>query len=138
MTERDAPDPLKELEKRLEQARSRPSGARNYSGASSNAMAMGLRIGLELVVGVVVGVAVGWLLDRWLGSRPWGLIAGFFLGTAAGMLNVYRAVAGLGMAAGYRAPPAAAEPPKGGGPPGGRQGDGGAGPAGPDDDWDED
>jgi ATP synthase protein I len=128
MTERDAPDPLKELEKRLEQAGSRPSGARSSSGASSNAMAMGLRIGLELVVGVIVGVAAGWLLDRWLGSRPWGLIAGFFLGTAAGMLNVYRAVAGLGMAAGYRAPTSKPAERRGGG----------ADPAQPSDEWDED
>lgn len=29
----------------------------------------------------------------------------FFLGAAAGVLNVYRAVTGFGIAAGYRRPP---------------------------------
>lgn len=63
---------------------------------------MGLRIGVELVVAVAVGAGIGWALDRWLGTRPWGMILFLFLGIAAGMMNVYRAVAGLGMAVGYR------------------------------------
>jgi len=41
-------------------------------------------------------------LDRWLGTRPWGMIVMFFLGTAAGMLNVWRALTDQGMAVGYR------------------------------------
>ncbi|HKS84427.1 MAG TPA: AtpZ/AtpI family protein, partial [Pseudolabrys sp.] len=45
----------------------------------------------ELVAGVLVGAAVGWLLDRWLGTSPWGLIVFFLLGFAAGVLNVMRA-----------------------------------------------
>jgi len=71
------------------------------TGASSD-LARGLRIGLELVVAVAVGVGVGLLLDKYVGTRPWGMIVGFFLGVAAGMVNVYRTVAGLGMAVGYR------------------------------------
>jgi len=102
MDDHEQPDPLKDLGKRIDRAGTRRPGARPGSGGSSNAMAMGLRIGLELVVGVVAGVAVGWLLDRWLGTRPWGVVVCFFLGVAAGMVNVYRALAGLGMAAGYR------------------------------------
>ena len=34
--------------------------------------------------------------------RPWGMIVLFFLGVAAGMLNVYRAVTGISGAVGYR------------------------------------
>src|SRR5215475_11617872 len=43
------------------------------------------------VAGVLVGAAIGWLLDRWLGISPWGLIVFLLLGFAAGVLNVMRA-----------------------------------------------
>ena len=65
---------------------------------------MGLRIGVELVVAIVVATALGWGLDRWLGTSPWLTIVLFFLGVAAGMVNVYRAVTGVRMAVGYRRP----------------------------------
>ena len=60
----------------------------------SSAMARGFRLSTELVAGVLVGAALGWLLDRWLGSSPFGLIVFLLLGFAAGVLNVLR-VAGL-------------------------------------------
>jgi ATP synthase protein I len=42
----------------------------------------------------VVGAGLGWLIDRWLGVSPWGLIVFLLLGFAAGVLNVMRS-AGL-------------------------------------------
>ena len=47
----------------------------------------------------------GWAgrIDRWLGTSPWVTIVMFFLGVAAGMVNVYRAVAGIKMPVGYAA-----------------------------------
>jgi ATP synthase protein I len=41
------------------------------------------------------------LLDYWLETSPLMLVVFFFLGSAAGFLNVYRAVSGYGHAAGY-------------------------------------
>ena len=38
----------------------------------------------------MVGAGIGWLLDRWLGISPWGLIVFLLLGFAAGVLNVMR------------------------------------------------
>ena len=49
-------------------------------------------VGVELVSGVLVGVGVGLFIDWFFGTSPWGLISLFILGSAAGMLNVYRAV----------------------------------------------
>ena len=49
--------------------------------------------------GVVVGALIGWLLDRWLGISPWGLIVFLLLDFCAGVLNVLRSaglVAGFG------------------------------------------
>jgi ATP synthase protein I len=115
MDERDTPDPLRDLEQRLGRARrERLRGASGASpggsGVSQSALGMALRIGLELVVAIVVATAIGWAGDRWLGTRPWGTILFFFLGVGAGMLNVWRAVTGMGMAMGYqRQPPKAAQ-----------------------------
>jgi ATP synthase protein I len=98
-------DPLKDLGARIDKAYGdrRPAASGNgRADGAGNALAVGMRIGLELVVGVAVGVGLGWAADHWLGTRPWGTVAGFFLGTAAGLVNVYRAVTGIGMAVGYR------------------------------------
>jgi ATP synthase protein I len=107
MTEPERPDPLTVLGERLERARrARESGRRAPDGetdqSSREAMGLGFRIGLELVVAVFVGVAIGWACDRWLGTRPWGLLVFLFLGIGAGMTNIYRVVKGLGMTVGYK------------------------------------
>ena len=62
--------------------------------ATASGYARGFRLSSELVAGVVVGAGIGWLLDRWLGISPWGLIVFLLLGFAAGVLNVMRS-AGL-------------------------------------------
>ena len=64
-------------------------GARSVSDPS--AMARGFRLSTELVAGVLVGAGIGWLLDRWLGISPWGVIVFLLLGFVAGVLNVMRA-----------------------------------------------
>lgn len=66
---------------------------------------------------MVVGVGGGIVLDRWLGTAPWGLIVLFFLGAGAGVLNVYRTVTGVGYAVGYRRPEKGREPSGGAGGP---------------------
>ena len=77
-------------------SKTRASGAAPPS--SANALALAWRIGVELVGAVLVASAIGWAIDRWLGTRPWGMIVMFFLGVAAGMLNVWRTVASMGLA----------------------------------------
>jgi len=55
-----------------------------------SAMAKGFRMSAELVAGVLVGAVIGWLLDRFLGISPFGLIVFVLLGFVAGVLNVMR------------------------------------------------
>ena len=55
-----------------------------------SAFARGMRLSAELVGGVVIGFILGWLLDRWLGTSPLGMIVFLLLGFAAGVLNVMR------------------------------------------------
>jgi ATP synthase protein I len=89
---------LKRLGERLGQRTGRPAEDKPGPSPASNASAMarGFRLSTELVAGVLVGAALGWLLDRWLGISPWGLIVFLLLGFAAGVLNVMRA-AGVNM-----------------------------------------
>ncbi len=60
-----------------------------------------LRISTELVAALIVGVGLGYFADTMLETAPFGLIAGVFLGAAAGAMNVYRAAAGLGGTPGF-------------------------------------
>jgi ATP synthase protein I len=47
-------------------------------------------VGMAFVLAIVMGFGGGYWLDGWWGTRPWLSFAGFFLGLAAGVLNVYR------------------------------------------------
>src|SRR5271156_1156304 len=88
---------LQRLNEGLGQARSarRPSdGPGADRAATASGYARGFRLSSELVAGVVVGAGLGWLIDRWLGISPWGLMVFLLLGFAAGVLNVMRS-AGL-------------------------------------------
>ena len=54
-------------------------------------MGSAFKLGTELVAAVVVGTIIGFILDNWFDTKPWFIIIFFFLGAAAGMLNVIRA-----------------------------------------------
>ena len=46
--------------------------------------------GITLVAVVVTFCGLGYLLDKWLGTEPWLLIAGIVLGSAAGLYEFVR------------------------------------------------
>ena len=54
-------------------------------------MGNAFKLGTELVAAVAVGTIIGFILDALFGTKPWLIIIFFFLGAAAGMLNVIRA-----------------------------------------------
>ncbi len=47
-------------------------------------------VGFAFVLAIVLGFGGGYILDNWLGTRPWLSFIGFFFGLAAGIINVYR------------------------------------------------
>ena len=53
-------------------------------------MGNAFKLGTELVAAVAVGTIIGFILDSWFDTKPWLIIIFFFLGAAAGMLNVIR------------------------------------------------
>jgi ATP synthase protein I len=98
----DRKEPLDDeaaLSARLQRLGDRLASANRHSddvtgsraAADTSAYARGFRMSTELVAGVLVGAGLGWLIDRWLGISPWGLIVFLLLGFAAGVLNVMRA-----------------------------------------------
>ena len=56
-----------------------------------SSMGNAFKLGTELVAAVAVGTIIGFILDSWFGTKPWLIITFFFLGAAAGILNVIRA-----------------------------------------------
>jgi len=90
--------PLKDLEERIAKAREAHVRA-PVQRARSGAIGQAFRLSTELVAGVVVGAGIGWALDRVLGTGPWLLFLFFFLGVAAGVVNVIRAASRMNAAA---------------------------------------
>ncbi len=91
------------LSKRIAEFESRQQEERRYRKAQlpTGGTALAGRVTTELVAGVVVGTFIGWAIDSWLGTTPTLMVVFFFLGSAAGMMNVWRALTGRGMAAGF-------------------------------------
>ena len=88
---------LQRLSERL--ARDQPGRPSDSAGEdramTASGYAQGFRLSSEFVAGVLVGAGIGWLLDRWLGIAPWGLIVFGVLGFGAGVLNVVRSAGAM-------------------------------------------
>lgn len=92
MNERDDEGSLKQLNERLEAARSRRDADDKKSKRRKRGGELGpaMRVGIDLVSGIIVGVLIGLGLDRWLGTGPWLMLVFFLFGSAAGITNVMR------------------------------------------------
>ena len=53
-------------------------------------MGSAFKLGTELVAAVAVGTIIGFILDTLFDTKPWLIIIFFFLGAAAGIVNVIR------------------------------------------------
>ncbi len=82
---------LKEISTRLRIAKKKIKKIKKENGGS-NAASLGkaLKISTELVAAVFVGSTIGFLLDNWFDTKPLLIICFFFMGVAAGILNVFR------------------------------------------------
>ncbi len=82
---------IKEITTRLEIAKKKIKNLKK-NNSESNAASLGkaLKISTELVAAVVVGSTIGYLFDNWFDTKPLLTICFFFMGVAAGILNVFR------------------------------------------------
>jgi len=81
----------KSLESRLEAAET--AQARRASGESHRAMAQGYRFVGEVVGGVLMGAGLGWLVDRFAGTTPLGLVGGLLIGSGLSIFVAVRTAA---------------------------------------------
>ena len=84
---------LKDISTRLKSAKKKFSKAYNKKPQPSGSSLLGVafKMSTELVAAVLIGTFIGFILDSWFDTKPWLIIIFFFLGAAAGMLNVIRA-----------------------------------------------
>jgi ATP synthase protein I len=81
----------KDFETRLKIAKSKiKKNSQTDSEKKGSIMGGAFKLSSELVSAVVVGTIIGFILDSWFDTKPWLIIIFFFLGTAAGILNVIR------------------------------------------------
>ena len=78
---------------RLKIAKKKLKNSSEIKNNNQNGSFMGsaFKLGTELISAVLVGTIIGFILDNWFGTKPWLIIIFFFIGSAAGMLNVIRA-----------------------------------------------
>jgi len=95
--ERPGQEPLGEdaridsLDARLKAARERED-TRNrpqVQGTDAN-YRLGSKVLAELLGGLVGGGLIGWVIDRFAGTSPWGLLVMLFLGIIVAFRNIIR------------------------------------------------
>ena len=79
---------LQELKERIQTAKSTSTNKQNTKKESG--AGFGFKISTEIIAALVVGVGIGLIVDKYLGTKPFGLIIFFIFGALAGFLNIYR------------------------------------------------
>jgi ATP synthase protein I len=87
-----------------QQPKAAPRPQTSGAAKGDSGMSLGMRAGSEFVSSVVIGAALGWGVDRLIGTRPFFLIAFFFLGVAAGVWDVIRLTSPKGGGSGLDSP----------------------------------
>jgi|TARA_B110000263_G_C15035601_1_gene386161 ATP synthase protein I len=85
---------LKDISTRLEIAKKKiKKDLQSHEGSNAASLGKALKISTELVAAVAVGTIIGFILDNSFDTKPLLIIVFFFIGVAAGILNVFRSAA---------------------------------------------
>ena len=79
---------LKELGKKIEQAKQESLAGNTEENVGPGAM----NVSIDLLAGVLGGSFIGYYLDKWLGTMPVFFITCFFLGIAGAVRNILRSI----------------------------------------------
>ena len=80
-----------EFKSRLKIAKNKASDFNKQNNNKSNSnMGTAFKMSTELVSAVAVGTIIGFILDNWFGTKPWLILIFFFVGVAAGIMNVVK------------------------------------------------
>ena len=77
---------LRDLKERIDSAETSISPKKKKESGAG----FGFKISTEIIASLVVGVGIGLIVDKYLNTKPFGLIIFFIFGAIAGFLNVYR------------------------------------------------
>ena len=80
-----------DFKSRLKIAKNKASDFNKQNNNKSNSnMGTAFKMSTELVSAVAVGTIIGFILDNWFGTKPWLILIFFFVGVAAGIMNVVK------------------------------------------------
>ena len=65
---------------------------KNDGGQLLRALSLVTTLGFMLVIHIGVGLFGGHWLDQFLGSSPWGILIGAFLGVVSGFRAIYKKI----------------------------------------------
>ncbi len=95
----ETPPTLESLDARIKAARQASTPTPRRRELERTAVGRAWRLTVEMVAALIAGLGIGWLLDRWLGTGPWFLLAFLLLGAATGIWNAVKTAAAIGRAA---------------------------------------
>ena len=82
---------LVSLEERLDRAEAAEAKRTEVGQTESDAnYRLGNRVLAELLGGMIGGALFGWLIDRFAGTSPWGLLGMLLLGIVVAFRNIIR------------------------------------------------
>ncbi|MBL1406556.1 MAG: ATP F0F1 synthase subunit I [Hyphomicrobiales bacterium] len=84
-------DRLATLDEKLETREKIEEAKKQKPKSDMSGFGAGLKLSSEFISAILVGAGIGYLIDRLVGTLPWGMIFFLLLGFAAGVVNVMRA-----------------------------------------------
>lgn len=87
---------------REQQARDEGKNLDGTPAQTKSGMGSAMRVATDLVAALFVGGLLGYGIDRWLDTKPWGMVIFLFIGFAAGFMNIYKTQTGTGNKIGFK------------------------------------
>lgn len=95
---------LQSLDARLDAFEARKAAEQPVRAEHEKSSQDGYRLLADLIGGVLVGLGFGWLLDRYAGTGPWGMVGGLLIGMGISIYTVVRKATKLSAQASVQAP----------------------------------
>lgn len=81
---------LQSLDERLRQAQADETVRTGADKKPDENTRLGNRVLAELIGGIAGGALIGWVIDRFAGTAPWGLLVMLFLGIVVAFRNIWK------------------------------------------------
>ena len=95
---------LQSLDARLDAFEARKAAEQPVRAEHEKSSQDGYRLLADLIGGVLVGLGFGWLLDRYAGTGPWGMVGGLLIGMGSSIYIVVRKATKLSAQASAQTP----------------------------------